>query len=159
MGTDMSGKRGQRPVSFQTRQQRERTLRLGGVVGGSTLALTMSFFGLIALLTGTAGGAMTRLPLYVFALAATFVGTLVALEDIHADAEAILKAAAGAAAGNFLLVALASEGSVYALRHPTEAVSSQLFVYVLSAGMIATGLGFWVANHYDEVDLVGDNRL
>lgn len=146
-------------MSFQSQQHRERVLRLGGVVVGSTLALTMSFFGLIALLTGDAGGAMSRLPLYVFALATTFVGTLVALEDLHADAETILKAAAAAAAGNFLVVALASEGTVYALRFPGQVVSSQLFVYVLSAGMIATGLGFWVANHYDDVDLVASNRL
>lgn len=146
-------------MSFQSQQHRERVLRLGGVVVGSTLALTMSFFGLIALLTGDAGGAMNRLPLYVFALATTFVGTLVALEDLHADAETILKAAAAAAAGNFLVVALASEGTVYALRFPGQVVSSQLFVYVLSAGMIATGLGFWVANHYDDVDLVASNRL
>ena len=146
-------------MSVQRRQVNERVLRVGGVVVGSTLALTMSFFGLIALVTGAAEGALSRLPIYVFALAASFVGALVALEDLSVDAETVLGAAAGASFTNFLLVALASEGTIYALRSPQEVVSSQLFVYVLSAGMMATGLGFWLANHYGEVELRRGNRL
>jgi hypothetical protein len=146
-------------MSVQNRRYRERALRLGGVVAGSTLALTMSFFGLIALTTGNATGALDRLPIYVFGLAATFVGTLVALEDLRLDGETMLRAALAVAAGNFVVVAFASEGFVYALRHPARVVSSQVFLYVVSAGMIATGLGFWLANHYDEVDLAGNDRL
>lgn len=146
-------------MSFGTRHRRERMLRLAGVVVGSTLALSMSFFGIIALLSGDAVGLVDRLPLYVFALAATFVGALVAFEDVHADGQTILQAAGATGGANFLLVALASEGLVYALRYPAQVVSSQVFFYVVSAGMIATGLGFWVANHYDEVDLAGKNRL
>lgn len=146
-------------MSVHTGYRRERMLRLGGVVGGSTLALTMSFFGVIALLSGDAAGAVDRLPLYVFALAATFVGSLVAFEDLRTDAETILEAAALTGVANFVVVALASEGLVYLLRYPGKAVSSQVFLYVISAGMIATGIGFWLANHYDEVDLAAKNRL
>jgi hypothetical protein len=146
-------------VSVQRRQVNERVLRVGGVVVGSTLALTMSFFGLVALVTGGAEGALGRLPIYVFALAASFVGALVALEDLNVDAETVLGAAAGVSFTNFLVVGLASEGTIYALRYPQQVVSSQLFVYVLSAGMMATGLGFWLANHYGEIDLRQGNRL
>ncbi|MEF8830435.1 MAG: hypothetical protein V5A23_02725 [Halobacteriales archaeon] len=146
-------------MSFQRRQYRDRALRLGAVVGGSTLALTMGFFGIIALASGEVGGALGRLPLYVFALAATFVGSLVAFEEARMGPETMLKAAVGAAAGNFILVGLASEGLVYVVRYPGSVVSSQLFVYVLSAGMIATGLGFWVANHYDEVGVPSNRGL
>ena len=81
------------------------------------------------------------------------------MEDLSVDAETVLGAAAGVSFTNFLVVALASEGTIYALRYPELVVSSQLFVYVLSAGMMATGLGFWLANHYGEVDLRQDNRL
>lgn len=146
-------------MSVQRRQVNERVLRVGGVVVGSTLALTMSFFGLVALVTGGAEGALGRLPIYVFALAASFVGALVALEDLNVDAETVLGAAAGVSFTNFLVVGLASEGTIYALRYPQQVVSSQLFVYVLSAGMMATGLGFWLANHYGEIDLRQGNRL
>jgi len=146
-------------VSVQRRQVNERVLRVGGVVVGSTLALTMSFFGLVALVTGGAEGALGRLPIYVFALAASFVGALVALEDLSVDAETVLGAAAGVSFTNFLVVGLASEGTIYALRYPQQVVSSQLFVYVLSAGMMATGLGFWLANHYGEINLRQGNRL
>lgn len=158
VASDMSRKH-RKSVAVGGYRVRERVLRLGAVVGGSTLGLTMGFFGLIALLTGDAAGALDRLPLYVFGFAATFVGTLVTFEDRRSDAETVLRAASVTAAANFVLVVFASEGLVYALRYPGEVVSSKLFVYVLSAGMIATGLGFWLANHYDEVEFAPRSGL
>lgn len=146
-------------MSYARTHRRERTLRLGGVVLSSTLGLTMAFFGIVALVTGNAGGALGRLPLYVLGMAATFVGALVVLEELHAEAGTILVAAAVLSAANFLLLSLAAEGLVFALRHPSAVVSSHQFVYVLSAGMIATGLGFWLARHRGEVGLGDAHRL
>lgn len=131
----------------------DRLARLIAVVAGSTLALTAAIFGLIALATGEAGATVDRLPVYVLAMAATFVGVILLLEEQWRDAERILSAALGTAVGNFLLVSLATEGFVFGLRYPERVLSSQLLVYVLSAGLIATGLGIWLANHRDEFDV------
>jgi hypothetical protein len=140
-------------------ETRSRALRVGGVVIGSTLALTMSFFGMIALLTGDAGGALDRLPVYVLGLALSFVAGLVTLDDYAFDGETVLALAAALAGGTFLLVGFASEGIVYAARNPGSVVSSKLFLYVLSAGLIATGLGFWVARYYDGLAVAPGGRL
>lgn len=146
-------------MSYKRTNRRERALRLGTVVLGSTLAIAMSFFGLIALLTGDAAGTLDRLPLYVLAMAAGFVAAVVTLDDYALHGETVLTWAAILATGTFLFVGLGTEGIVYSIRYPEEVLSSQLFVYVLSAGLIATGLGFWVARYRDDLTFRSRNRL
>lgn len=146
-------------MSYHRTNRRERALRLGAVVLGSTLALAMSFFGLIALLTGDATGILDRLPLYVLAMATAFVAAVVTLDDYRLHGETVLSWAAILAGATFLFVGLGSEGVVYSIRYPGEVLSSQLFVYVLSAGLIATGLGFWVARYRDDLTFRSNNRL
>lgn len=146
-------------MSYHSTTRRERALRLGGVVLGSTLAIAMSFFGLIALLTGNATGTLDRLPLYVLAMAAAFVAAVVTLDDYALHGETVLTWAAILSVGTFLFVGLGTEGIVYSIRFPGEVLSSQLFVYVLSAGLIATGLGFWVARYRDDLTFRSRNRL
>lgn len=146
-------------MSYHRTDRRERAVRIGGVVVGSTLALAMSFFGFIALLTGDAAGTLDRLPLYVLGMAAAFVAGLVTLDDYALDGETVLRWAGGLAAGTFLFVGLGSEGIVYSIRYPGAVLSSKLFVYVVSAGLIATGIGFWVARYRGEVGLGSSNRL
>lgn len=138
-------------MSLSRAYSRERAYRLGGVVVGSTLTLSASFFGVVAMATGEAGGALGRMPYYILATAAAFVGALVLLEEWRLDGETVLRVSAGVAAAAFLLVGLSVEGVVFVLRYPDAVVSSQLFVYVLSAGMMATGIGFWTARHYREL--------
>ncbi|PSP78171.1 hypothetical protein BRC81_09040 [Halobacteriales archaeon QS_1_68_20] len=146
-------------MSYHRTDRRERAVRIGGVVVGSTLALAMSFFGVIALVSGDAAGAFDRLPLYVLAMAASFVAGLVTLDDYALSGETVLRWATALAVGTFLFVGLGSEGIVYSIRYPGEVLSSKLFVYVVSAGLMATGIGFWVAKYRGEVGLGSDNRL
>ena len=133
------------------RYSRERVYRLGAVVVGSTLVLSASFFGVVAMATGEALGALDRMPYYLLAAAAAFVVALVLLEEWHLDGETVIRVAATAAVSAFLLVGLSIEGIWYVSGNPTVVMSSNLFVYVLSAGMMATGLGFWTARHYREL--------
>lgn len=138
-------------MSLGRAYSRERMSRLGALVLGSTLTLSASFFGVVALTTARAGGALDRMPYYLLACAAAFVATLVLLEEWRLAAETVIRAAFGVAVAAFLLVGLSVEGSIFVLRYPEAVMSSQLFVYVLSAGMMATGLGFWTARHYREL--------
>jgi len=138
-------------VSLSRAYSRKRAYRLGAVVVGSTLLLSASFFGLVSLATGDAVGALDRMPYYLLATAAAFVGALVLLEEWQLDGETVMRVAGMVAVAAFLLTGLGVEGLVFVLRYPESVVSSQLFVYVLSAGMMATGLGFWTARHYREL--------
>lgn len=138
-------------MSIERRYSRTRVYRLGSVVVGSTLVLSASFFGVVAIATGEAGGALDRLPYFLLAAAAAFVAALVLLEEWRLDGETVLRVAASVAIAAFLLVGLSIEGIGFVLSHPEAVMSSQLFVYVLSAGMMATGLGFWTARHYREL--------
>lgn len=138
-------------MSLGRAYSRERVYRLGGVVVGSTLTLSASFFGVVALATGQADGALNRMPYYILAAAAAFVAALVLLEEWRLDAGTVMRAAGTVALAAFLLVGLGVEGFWYVVQYPEAVVSSQLFVYVLSAGMMATGLGFWTARHYREL--------
>ena len=146
-------------MSYHRTTRREKAMRLGGVVLGSTLALAMSFFGLIALLTGDATGVLDRLPLYVLAMAAAFVAGLVIFEDVLLDGETVLVWAGILGIGTFLFVGLGSEGVIYSVKYPGEVLSSQLFVYVLSAGLIATGLGYWIAQYWGDLSIGSGSRL
>lgn len=144
-------------MSLSRAYSRERAYRLGAVVLGSTLVLSASFFGVVSLATGEAMaageamGALDRLPYYILSAAAAFVAALVLLEEWRLDGQTVMRAAGTVAVATFLLVGLSVEGIYYVVRFPDTVVSSQLFVYVLSAGMMATGLGFWTARHYREL--------
>lgn len=122
---------------------RARLGRVGAVVGTCTAALTASFVGLVALAGGDAAGAVSRLPGYVLAMALTFVAGVVLFEESRHEGRRALAAAAGAAVVAFVVVGLGTEGVVYALRYPDRVVGSQLFAYLLSAGLIGTGVGYW----------------
>ena len=128
---------------------RDMFVRIGLGVVVSTLALTASFVGLMALLTGDAVG--SRIPLYVLTMAIAFVLGVVLLELRDRPGRLVLGGATGLSIGVLVLVTLAGEGFVYAAREPTEIVASTLVFYFLAAGLIATGLGYWGARHWREV--------
>lgn len=125
-------------------------VRLALLVLGSTLALTASFVGLLALVSGRAAGIGGRLPVYVFVMAVAFVAAVVRLELAGFDGTRIIAAAGGVGALALLLVSLAGEGLVYAVRNPERVIVSELVFYFLAAGLIATGLGYWGLNHWRE---------
>lgn len=122
---------------------RARLGRLAGLVVVSTVGLTASFIGLVALASGAVDGAVARLPAYVLSMAFTFVGGIVVFEESRHQGRRALWAAGSVAVVAFLVVGLGGEGVVYAIDHPDEVLGSQIFAYLLSAGLMGTGFGYW----------------
>jgi hypothetical protein len=128
----------------------QRLARILLLVCGSTLVLSLAFFGLVAVLSTTATPA-TRLPFYVLAGAACFVAALLWLETTLSRGSQIIRGALGAGTAGFLLAALGVEGGRFVFLYPGRVTSSQVLPYVLAAALIATGLGIWTANHWRDV--------
>jgi hypothetical protein len=131
----------------------QRIARVGGVVVVSTLILTATFIGVVALLSGGNGDIGTRLPLYVLTMAVGFVGVVILSEQRYgkrANGRSILGTAGGVALTVFVVVSLAGEGLVFAGNNPGDVVLSELFLYFLAAGLIGTGLGYWGLRHWRE---------
>lgn len=131
-----------------------RWVRAGGVVLAFTVILTAAFMGVLGLIRGDVSGIGARVPAYSLVSAVTFVAVIYLFSRYGVDARTVLLSGVGFAAIAFVLFGLASEGVVYAIRFPGTVFGSQLVVYFLSAGMIVTGLGFWLITHWRE--LVGD---
>lgn len=127
---------------------REAFARTGPVIVVCTLALTATFVGVVGLVSGKAGGVVARFPLYVLAGAVVFVGALLVLEQSRHDGRTVLAGAALVGAVGFVLASLGTEGIVYALTYPDDVVASHLFVYLLSAAIIASGLGYWSVRNW-----------
>jgi hypothetical protein len=123
--------------------------RAVAVVAASTVVLTAAFVGVVALAEGATAGIRGRVPFYVFGGAALFVATLVSLEDPEEGGVPILTTTVGVSAVGFVLLSLASEGVVYAGRHP-DVFGSNLVVYFLAAGLVCTGTVYWGLNHWRE---------
>lgn len=122
---------------------RARLHRAGALVAVSTLVLTASFVGFVGLTTGAVAGTRSRLPAYVLALAIAFVATLVYFEETGRRYVRSLRPAGCVAVATFLLVGFGGEGVVYVLTAPGEVVGTRLFAYLLSAGLIGSGVGYW----------------
>jgi hypothetical protein len=124
--------------------------RVVAVVAGSTLALTLAFVGALAFLDGATTGLLSRLPWYLVATGALFVAAILLLESRTDDGRRILFSAAVASALGFAVVTFGVEGLVYAVRNPGAVLVSQLILYFVAAGLLATGLGYWTLNHWRE---------
>ncbi|WP_158058221.1 hypothetical protein [Halorussus halophilus] len=129
---------------------REFLARAGGAVAASTVVLTASFVGVVAFFTGSANGVGGRLPFYVLTMAVAFAATIFALDDPEADGSRVISATAGVTVASFVLVTLAGEGFVYAVRFPGKVLASNLLVYFAAAGLICTGLAYWALRHWRE---------
>ena len=125
--------------------------RVGVLVVGSSLALTLAFFGLYAVASGTAVGLSDRVPFYVLAAAVTFAGALFGLDRRQWDGRDLLYFSTGIATVAFVLVTLGLEGVVFAVQYPGESVASRRFLYLLSLALVATGLGYWGMCHWGEI--------
>lgn len=125
--------------------------RIGSVVAGSTLVLTLSLFGLIAFVTGQAAGIGGRIPFYVLGSAVVFAGALVGLDHRNHDGRDLLVTSAGIAVVALVCVTLGLEGIAYALHRPGQAFASKQFLYLLTVALVWTGLGYWGLNHYREL--------
>ena len=125
--------------------------RVGAFVVGSSLALTLAFFGLLAVATGSAAGLSERVPFYVLAAAVTFAAALVGLDRPSWDGRDLLFYSICVAVAAFVLVTLGLEGVVFAINYPGESFASRRFLYLLSLALVATGLGYWGLCHWKEI--------
>lgn len=128
-----------------------RTGPLVAGIGACTALLTASFLGMVGLASGDAVGVLARMPLYVLGSSVAFVGVLLAVDDYNQDGRLVLVQAAVAGVGAFVLGVLGAEGVLYAMTNPEAVVASHLFLYLLSAAIIASGLGYWGMEHWRDV--------
>lgn len=129
-------------------------VRLGVVAAGCTLLLTASFVGVLALVEG-ATDVRGRLPAYVLALAVAFSVTVFLAEQRHGDGRAIIATAAGVGLVAFFGSMLAVEGLVYAVANPYDVFDTSRLPYLLAAGLLGTGVGYWALNHWREFTSTG----
>lgn len=141
-----SDRRGMKPFWAD----RGRVARVGALILTSTVVLTASFIGVVAVVTGGVVDFERRLPAYVLVTAAVFVSVIVLLDDETAAGSQVLAVTVSIGVVTFLVAALGGEGVVFALEHPAELVSSQLVFYFLSAGLLCTGVGYWAIHHWRE---------
>ncbi len=122
---------------------------LVGLIAGSTLLVTSSLVGVLALTEGLVGGLGGRIPYYVLAAAIVFVGLLVALELELADGARIITTSAVVAVVALIAISLSIEGLLFGLEYP-DRLFSNLLPYFLAAGLISTGLIIWALRHWRE---------
>lgn len=122
--------------------------REGSLVAGSSLALTLAFLGLVAFATGEAVGFGDRVPFYVLGAAVTFAGTLIVLDRRSRDGRNLLGISIGLAVVTLCLVTLGVEGLAYAVNRPDRVLGSNQPLYLLSAALFSTGLGYWAFSHW-----------
>lgn len=125
--------------------------RIGALIVANSLALTLAFFGLLAIATGSATGLSGRVPFYVLAAAVTFAGSLIGLDRRHWDGRDLLFSSIGVAVVAFFLVTLGLEGVAFAIQHPGESLASRRFLYLLALALVATGVGYWGTCHWPEI--------
>lgn len=118
------------------------------VVAVSTIVITAGFVGLLALVTGNVDNAGDRIPWYVLAMGVTFVTAVLYLSHRDADAETTLIASTGFGVLTLLWSFLSVEGLVFAVSQPAQVFKSHLLVYLLAAGLIATGLTAWLLQYW-----------
>jgi hypothetical protein len=121
--------------------------QVGLLVVVSTAMFTLGFFGLLALVTGETPQVGLRIPVYAFGGAATFVGAIVGLDQLRRDGTEVLAAAGGLSVVAFGILLLGGEGALYVTRNAGALVESRLFLYLLAAGLVSSGLAYWGVRH------------
>lgn len=129
---------------------RDAVVRGAGLVVASTVAVTVAFVGLLALVTDRSAGLASRFPYYVVVLSAAFTVLILTLERFLADGRNILLTAVVLSITIAIVVALDVEGLLYAAQNPNQLVASQLILYLLAAGCLCTGLVYWSVHHWRE---------
>lgn len=126
-------------------------VRASTVILGFTVVLTADFVGILALVSQPEPDVASRVPLYTLAMAGAFVATIYGFARYGADARTVLLSATGFGIAAFVLVGLAAEGVVFALTSPGEVFGSQLVVYFLAAGLMGTGVGYWLVAYWRDL--------
>lgn len=121
-----------------------------GLIGVSTLLLTLAFLGVLAIVSGGNRGIQDRVPLYLLLAAAVFVTFVVLLEQRDLDGRTVLISTSSIAITTGALAWLVGEGIVYTFERTDEVLASQTIVYLLAAAVACTGLFYWTLNHWRE---------
>lgn len=130
--------------------EREVVGEAGVVVVASTIILTASFIGLVALANGVTLDTGSRLPFYVLGMAMVFVAAMFQLDSRRRDGMRVMAATVGIAILSFVIVTLAGEGIYFAYHNPGQILAQHLVVYFVAAALICTGLAFWTLRHWRE---------
>ncbi|MFC7197108.1 hypothetical protein ACFQL4_24765 [Halosimplex aquaticum] len=83
-----------------------------------------------------------------------FVAALLAAEHSEYYGREALVTATCVGIVGFVMIGLGTEGVVYGLTNPDAVVASHLSAYLLSAAMIASGLGYWTVRNWRDVTRV-----
>lgn len=129
--------------------ERKYVAALVGLIAASTLLVTSSLVGVLALTEGLVEGVGGRVPYYVLATAVVFVTLLVGLEMRLEDGSRIITTSVVVAAISLLVISLSIEGLFFGLESPGT-LFSNLLPYFLAAGLISTGLIIWAVRHWRE---------
>lgn len=125
-------------------------VRVGVLIATCTLLLTASFVGLLAFVSGEITGVQGRIPWYLNVGAFAFVGTIILLEAHGSSGRVIIVNSFIVTVLAVILVPLAVEGFLFAVRNPEQVFVSQLVLYLFAAALIGTGVGYWGLNHWRE---------
>lgn len=120
-----------------------------GLISVSTLLITSSIVGVLALTSGATDGIGARVPYYVLATALVFTGLLVALEQRLDDGSQIISTSGAVAIVSLFVVSLSIEGLLFAFHQPDQ-VLTHLLPYFVAAGLVSTGLIIWAVRHWRE---------
>lgn len=116
----------------------------------SSILLTACFVGVLGLLSGELTDTNSRLPVYFLGMAVVFVVAMFGLIRYDADGVTAMVGSIGISILGLLLFGLAGEGLVYGIQYPGRVFGSTLLVYFLAAGLIGTGLGYWLLAFWRE---------
>ena len=122
---------------------------LVGLIAASTLLVTSSLVGILALTEGLVGGLGARVPYYVLAAAVVFVVLLVVLEMRLEDGSRIITSSVVVSLVALVAISLSIEGILFGVQFP-DRLFSNLLPYFLAAGLISTGLIIWALRHWRE---------
>lgn len=120
-------------------------------IAAFTVVLTAFFLGVSGFLAGGNAGFSDRVPYYVLLFAAVFVAGVYLVDERIADAEVVLAVVAGVSVGAFVLLSVAIEGILYAVRNSDQVLGSEVLVYFAAAGLFCIGVGIWVVRNWREL--------
>jgi hypothetical protein len=135
---------------------REVAGRAVAFVAVSAVVLTAGFVGVLGVLSGDLTSWPSRLPIYVLGMALTFVVAIFSLIRVNVDSVTAIFGAVGTSLGGLVVIGFAGEGVVYAVTYSGRVFGSQLLVYFLAAGLIGTGLGYWVLSYWRQYAVPSD---
>lgn len=124
--------------------------RTAGLAAVSTMVITASFVGVLAVVEGGFSALGDRIPWYLVGTSLIFLGLIFVLEEQGVDGREIIAITSVVSALSFVVIALSVEGIVFAVENPEDVLTSRTVLYFLAAGMFGTGIGFWGIKHWRE---------